>query len=74
VLAVSSDRFVRDGEAGRNAGSGAFDTMTASIVYTFGIALLIGLMVMFMFIWGVKTGAFEQSEDAKYILFRDDDD
>ena len=48
--------------------------MEASIIYTFGIGILIGLGVLFMFIWGASTGAFEKTEDAKYILFRDDED
>jgi cbb3-type cytochrome oxidase maturation protein len=48
--------------------------MTASIVYTFGIGILIGVAVLMMFIWGASTGAFDHAEDAKYILFRDDDD
>jgi cbb3-type cytochrome oxidase maturation protein len=48
--------------------------MEESIIYTFVISVLIVLGVVAMFFWGVSTGAFEQSEDAKYILFRDDDD
>jgi len=48
--------------------------MDASIIYTFGIGILIGLAVLFMFIWGATTGAFEKAEDAKYIVFRDEED
>jgi nitrogen fixation-related uncharacterized protein len=48
--------------------------MEQSIIYTFVIGVLIGLGVIAMFVWGASTGAFDQSEDAKYILFRDDDD
>jgi cbb3-type cytochrome oxidase maturation protein len=48
--------------------------MEPSLVYTFGIGVLIGLAVLAMFVWGIKSGAFEQSEDAKYIMFRDDEE
>ena len=48
--------------------------MEPSLIYTFGIGVLIGLAVLAMFIWGVREGAFEQTEDAKYVLFRDEDD
>lgn len=48
--------------------------MEPSLIYTFGIGILIGIAVLAMFIWGVKAGAFEKVEDAKYVMFRDDDD
>ena len=34
----------------------------------------LGLMALFAFLWGVKNGAFENAEDAKYIVFRDEDE
>jgi len=33
-----------------------------------------GLMALFAFLWGVRSGAFDNAEDAKYIVFRDEDD
>ncbi len=48
--------------------------MNESIFYTFVIGGLITISGIAFFIWGAMTGAFEHTEDAKYILFRDDDD
>lgn len=48
--------------------------MNESIFYTFAIGILMSLGALAFFIWGALTGAFEHTEDAKYILFRDDDD
>jgi cbb3-type cytochrome oxidase maturation protein len=48
--------------------------MEPSLIYTFGIGLLIGFAVLAMFIWGIKVGAMENIEDAKYVMFRDEDD
>jgi cbb3-type cytochrome oxidase maturation protein len=33
-----------------------------------------GVMALLAFLWGVRSGAFENAEDAKYIVFRDEDD
>jgi cbb3-type cytochrome oxidase maturation protein len=33
-----------------------------------------GLVTLIGFVWGVRNGAFENAEDAKYIVFRDEDD
>ena len=33
-----------------------------------------GTMALLGFLWGVKNGAFENAEDAKYIVFRDDEE
>lgn len=33
-----------------------------------------GMIALFFFLWGVKNGAFENAEDAKYIVFRDEED
>ncbi len=33
-----------------------------------------GIAALLAFLWGVKNGVFENSEDAKYIVFRDEDD
>ncbi len=33
-----------------------------------------GMVALFAFLWGVKNGVFENAEDAKYIVFRDEDD
>ena len=33
-----------------------------------------GTMALLGFLWGVKNGAFENAEDAKYIVFRDEEE
>jgi len=33
-----------------------------------------GMVALIFFLWGVKNGAFENAEDAKYIVFRDEED
>ena len=33
-----------------------------------------GIIALFAFLWGVRSGAFDNAEDAKYIVFRDEDD
>ncbi len=33
-----------------------------------------GLIALFAFLWGVQHGAFENAEEAKYIVFHDEDD
>jgi cbb3-type cytochrome oxidase maturation protein len=33
-----------------------------------------GMVALIAFLWGVKNGVFENAEDAKYIVFRDEDD
>ena len=33
-----------------------------------------GTAALIAFLWGVKSGAFENAEDAKYIVFRDEED
>lgn len=33
-----------------------------------------GLFSLIAFLWGVKSGAFDNAEDAKYIVFRDEED
>jgi cbb3-type cytochrome oxidase maturation protein len=45
-----------------------------SLIYTAGIGILLGVFILGFFVWGLNTGAFDHSEDAKYVLFRDDDD
>ncbi len=33
-----------------------------------------GMIALIFFLWGVKNGAFENAEDAKYVVFRDEED
>ena len=33
-----------------------------------------GMIALIAFLYGVKNGAFENAEDAKYIVFRDEED
>jgi len=35
---------------------------------------LLGGIFFAMFYWAVKDGQFEDSEEAKYVIFREDDD
>jgi cbb3-type cytochrome oxidase maturation protein len=45
-----------------------------SIWYLLGAGATMGMFALIAFLWGVKNGAFENAEDAKYIVFRDEDD
>ena len=45
-----------------------------SIWYLLGAGGTMGMVALLMFLWGVKNGAFENAEDAKYIVFRDEED
>jgi cbb3-type cytochrome oxidase maturation protein len=45
-----------------------------SIYYLLVAGASMGLIALFAFLWGVNQGAFENAEDAKYIVFRDEDD
>ena len=33
-----------------------------------------GMVALLAFLWGVKNGVFENAEDAKYVIFRDEDE
>ena len=48
--------------------------MNPSLIYTFFVGLTMGIAILGFFVWGVSNGAFDSAEDAKYILFRDEDD
>ena len=48
--------------------------MQAGIIYIFGVAIIIALAVLGLFVWGAHSGAFDKTEDAKYVLFRDDEE
>ena len=45
-----------------------------SIWYLLAAGATMGTVALFAFLWGVKNGAFENAEDAKYIVFRDEED
>ena len=49
-------------------------TPLVSIYYLLVAGATMGLLALFAFLWGVRNGAFENAEDAKYIVFRDEDD
>ncbi|MDR3709059.1 MAG: cbb3-type cytochrome oxidase assembly protein CcoS [Capsulimonadaceae bacterium] len=42
--------------------------------YAVVVGVIVGTLVLGVFVWGAASGAFEETEDAKYILFRDEDD
>ena len=46
----------------------------STIWYLLAFGAVMGTSALVMFLWGVKNGAFEEAEDAKYIVFRDEDD
>ncbi len=46
----------------------------ASIWYLLVAGATMGTLALLAFLWGVKNGAFENAEDAKYIVFRDEED
>tara|TARA_S200000501_G_scaffold171667_1_gene161734 strand:- start:2835 stop:2987 length:153 start_codon:yes stop_codon:yes gene_type:complete len=35
---------------------------------------LLGILFFGLFIWGISDGQFKNSEDAKYVIFRNDED
>ena len=45
-----------------------------SIWFLLAMGGTMGVAALFAFLWGVKSGAFENAEDAKYIVFRDEED
>lgn len=45
-----------------------------SIWWMLGAGATMGTAALLAFLWGVKSGAFENAEDAKYIVFRDEED
>ena len=45
-----------------------------SIWFLLAMGGTMGVAALLAFLWGVKSGAFENAEDAKYIVFRDEDD
>ncbi len=49
-------------------------TPMVSIWFLLAMGGTMGVAALFAFLWGVKSGAFENAEDAKYIVFRDEDD
>ncbi len=49
-------------------------THMISIWYLLIAGGTMGTIALFAFLWGVKNGAFEDAEDAKYIVFRDEED
>lgn len=51
---------------------GANDLQSIGFVLLAGMAM--GTIALLGFLWGVKHGAFENAEDAKYIVFRDEED
>jgi cbb3-type cytochrome oxidase maturation protein len=48
--------------------------MTYSILYTFIAGITMGLFGLGFFVWGVTTGAFDETEEAKYLMFQDEDE
>ena len=46
----------------------------ASIWVLLAMGGTMGVAALVVFLWGVKSGAFENAEDAKYTVFRDEDD
>lgn len=48
--------------------------MAKDIWYLLATGATMGLAALGAFLWSIKHGLFEGSEDAKYIVFRDEDD
>ena len=48
--------------------------MFESNIWLLGYALLMGLGAYLVFLWAVKDGQFENCEDIKYQLFRENAD
>jgi cbb3-type cytochrome oxidase maturation protein len=54
-------------------GQGAI-SMLSSVWSLLIAGATMGMVALIAFLWGVKNGVFENAEDAKYIVFRDEDD
>ena len=48
--------------------------MTSSIWLLLATGAVMGMGALAAFLWAVKNGIFENSEDIKYTVFRDEDD
>lgn len=48
--------------------------MTALTIITLGMTLILGALFLGLFCWAVKDGQFDDVEEAKYQIFRDDDE
>lgn len=48
--------------------------LMVSVWFLLAMGGTMGVAALLAFLWGVKNGAFENAEDAKYIVFRDEDD
>ena len=58
---------------GKNLGARPLNMMGS--VWSLLIAgATMGMVALIAFLWGVKNGVFENAEDAKYIVFRDEED
>ena len=47
--------------------------MTWQTIIILGSTLLMGFIFLCIFLWAVRDGQFENVEEAKYAMFRDDD-
>ena len=48
--------------------------MMSSIWTLLAAGAVMGMAALGAFLWAVKNGIFENSEDVKYTVFRDEDD
>ncbi len=48
--------------------------MMSSVWLLLAVGAAMGLAALGAFLWAVKNGIFENSEDVKYTVFRDEDD
>ena len=48
--------------------------MMSSIWPLLALGAMMGMAALGAFLWAVKHGIFENSEDVKYTVFRDEDD
>ncbi len=48
--------------------------MTSSVWILLAAGAAMGMSALAAFLWAVKHGIFENSEDVKYTVFRDEDD
>ena len=49
------------------------DTAVVHMILLFG-SLALGGLFLWLFVWAVRGGQFKDPEEAKYLMFRDDED
>ena len=47
--------------------------MTSVTIITFLMTMSLGIIFLMLYLWAVKSGQFSDPEEAKYIMFREEE-